>query len=158
VIEPDAILWGEKWYEDHYNNKPLHLDNDRFGGYIARKQTHIHKLAMILSVSQRSTLTITQHDLEEANRFISSIEADMPKVFDRIGVGQFARGQSEILSVMQTYKQVLQDELFRMLYRKLSGDEFQAALVSAEQAGYIKRHPAEGSNQLMVTYCGATLI
>lgn len=42
---PSAIVWGNAWYRHHYENRPVGLDDDRFGGYIARKQTHLHKLA-----------------------------------------------------------------------------------------------------------------
>ena len=38
----DAREWGRAWYETHYAAKHIHLDDERFGGYLARKQTHNH--------------------------------------------------------------------------------------------------------------------
>ena len=139
IIEPEAIVWGEKWYQNHYENKPLHLDNDRFGGYLARKQTHIHKLAMILSASESSSRIITQKHLEHSNTIIGEIEQDMPKVFERIGVGDNARGQSEILQIINTYKRITITELWKLLFRKLSFEDFKRALAGAEEAKYIVR-------------------
>lgn len=139
TIHPDAIIWGEKWYKSHYANKPKHLDNDRFGGYLARKQTHIHKLAMILSVSQNSSLILTKKDLVEASECIDHIELEMPKVFERIGVGEHARGQSLIVSTLNTYKKLPYVELWKLLYRRLSMDEFNHALAAAETANYVYR-------------------
>lgn len=85
VLSQDAIEWGTSWYEYHYKNRPEALDDDRFGGYIARKQTHIHKTAMVLAASCRDELVINADDLSLANTLVSSLEEDMPKVFARIG-------------------------------------------------------------------------
>src|SRR3990167_348462 len=46
ILTPTAKAWGYKWYEHHWTKRPEHMISDRYGGYIARKQTHIHKLAM----------------------------------------------------------------------------------------------------------------
>lgn len=80
-----AIEWGEAWYKHHYTHRPEGLDDDRFGGYIARKQTHIHKLAMVLAASTRDQLVITSDDLQTANRMVTDLEEDMPAVFSKIG-------------------------------------------------------------------------
>jgi hypothetical protein len=84
-LTPEAREWGEAWYQHHYANPPKLLQDERFGGYLARKQTHIHKLAMILAASCRDELIITEEDLKLAAIQISDLEPDMPKVFARIG-------------------------------------------------------------------------
>lgn len=84
-LTPEAIEWGKAWYEDHYRHPPEHLNDDRFGGYLARKQTHIHKLSMVLAASQRDERIITADDLKIALLAINELERDMPKVFHKIG-------------------------------------------------------------------------
>jgi hypothetical protein len=84
-LTPEARVWGEKWYDHHNKHPPIHLQDDRFGGYIARKQTHLHKLAMVLAASCRDELIITAEDLALAAMKIDELEADMPKVFSKIG-------------------------------------------------------------------------
>jgi hypothetical protein len=84
-LSSEAREWGEQWYERHYANPPKNLQDERFGGYLARKQTHLHKLAMILAASSRDELIITLEDLVLAADRITDLEADMPKVFARIG-------------------------------------------------------------------------
>ena len=43
-LTPDAIEWGEAWYERHHTEpRPSHLHSERLAGYLDRKQTHIHK-------------------------------------------------------------------------------------------------------------------
>lgn len=144
----DAVLWGEEWYERHYKNKPPHLDNDRFGGYLARKQTHIHKLAMVLAASQRDDLVIDRPTLEKANALISALELDMPKVFDKIGTSQEARGAAQLVSLVRTYGSIEQAVLYRQLFRLLSYDDFTKALNSAVQAGHVELRNED--NKIMV--------
>jgi hypothetical protein len=85
LLSKDAREWGEAWYQHHYANPPKQLQDERFGGYLARKQTHLHKLAMVIAASVRDQLTIEADDLILANTMITDLEADMPKVFARIG-------------------------------------------------------------------------
>lgn len=84
-LTDEAFEWGDKWYKDHYKNRPVNLDDDRFGGYIARKQTHIHKLAMILAASGGNDMVITPDHLETANTMVTDLEPDMTRVFSKIG-------------------------------------------------------------------------
>lgn len=86
-LTPEAEAWGDKWYVNHHNHPPLLLAHDggRFGGYIARKQTHVHKLAMILAASQRDEMIITLEDIMLAEKMITDLEKDMPMVFSKIG-------------------------------------------------------------------------
>jgi hypothetical protein len=84
-LSKGAREWGEDWYKRHYASPPPHLQDDRFGGYLARKQTHLHKLAMILAAATRDELVIQPEDLILANTQITDLELDMPKVFARIG-------------------------------------------------------------------------
>lgn len=90
TITKEAIQWGEAWYRQHYETPNPELDDERFGGYRARKQTHLHKLAMILSASQRDDRTIQVKDLERANAMITDLEHDMPFVFSKIGQDEAA--------------------------------------------------------------------
>src|SRR5271166_3396633 len=84
-LSSQARIWGEEWYSHHYAHPPPSLQDERFGGYLARKQTHLHKLAMIIAASTRDELVIEADDLRLANTMITDLEADMPKVFARIG-------------------------------------------------------------------------
>lgn len=85
ILDPAAVTWGTAWYKHHYTHKPENLDDDRFGGYIARKQTHVHKLAMVLAASESDQLVLTADHLALADTLVTELEADMPKVFSKIG-------------------------------------------------------------------------
>lgn len=84
-LSADAIAWGKKWYALHHEKPPEGLNDERFGGYLARKQTHMHKLAMVLSAARSDSMVISDEDLYLSFKMLNELEADMPKVFARIG-------------------------------------------------------------------------
>lgn len=151
-ISKDAEAWGEAWYKNHYENRPQHLNNERFGGYIARKQTHIHKLAMVLAAAKRDQLLITLEDLQEANAIVTGLEADMPKVFERIGTTQQAKGQAELVSVVRSHGRIETNEAYKQLFRLLSYEDFNAAKTGAIMAGYIEQYADQGKVFLRTKY------
>jgi hypothetical protein len=85
VLSKEAREWGETWYEKHSENFKKSHHPDWYRSYLARKQTHVHKLAMILAASCRDELVIERDDLILAVKMISDLEVDMPKVFSKIG-------------------------------------------------------------------------
>lgn len=144
VLLPEAIAWGEAWYKEHYEKRPTHLDNERFGGYIARKQTHVHKLAMVVSAAKKSTLEISAEDLQVANAIITSLESDMPRVFDRIGMTSETRGAGLLVARAKLANGgILSNELFHDLFREMSYDDYESALKSAVAAGKVVLLPSE---------------
>lgn len=136
-LHPDAIKWGTQWYEDHYRNKPQHLNNEKFSGYLARKQTHIHKLAMVLSAAYKDELVILQQDLEQAAALVTALEDDMPQVFELIGVQGQAKHATTLLSFIRSYKKLEQNALFRLCFNTMTYDEFQKALVGNVHSGHV---------------------
>lgn len=86
TITPDAIAWGQSWYRNLGEGaRPEWLKDEKLDGYLARKQAHLHKLAMVISAAQRDDLTLTPQDLIDADRILTATEQDMSKVFARIG-------------------------------------------------------------------------
>ena len=111
-LTPEAYEVGEKWYHQFHSNRPRHLDNDKFAGYIARKQTHIHKLAMVLSAAESDSLEIEPKHLEDAIAIVTSLEEDMPKVFSRIGQEGQARRAAQLRAVILAYKEIKLSDLY----------------------------------------------
>lgn len=134
VLSEPAIKWGTEWYESHYKTRNKQLDNDRFSGYLARKQTHIHKLAMVLSAAYKNDLIILKEDLEMAAEIVTSLEADMPQVFELIGVEGQAKHSGAVISAMKSHGKLTQQELFKLCFKTMSYQEFQNALVAGVQS------------------------
>jgi hypothetical protein len=113
-LTEDAYKWGEDWYEDFHKNQAQKLDKTLIGGYIARKQTLVHKVAMILTVSLGDSLVISRQTLERSAALISQLEEHMPKVYSRIGMTADANAAQQILAFLERYDGKAD---FNLLYR-----------------------------------------
>jgi len=133
-ITEEARVWGREWYRQLWANPPPQLTGDQYSGYISRKQTHVHKLAMVLSASQDDSLKIYARHLQAAVDMTGSIEADMPKVFSRIGQNDITRGSSEIVEIVSKNPGIPGAELFGYLFRSLSYKDYTEALNGAINA------------------------
>ena len=139
ILHPDAVEWGVKWYEEHWGpNRPPHLANERFGGYIARKQTHMHKLAMVIAASQRSDTIILRDDLITAERFVTGLEPEMLKVFENIGMNERTVNVRDIIATCRVYGQIERQKLYRLVWQRMAKEEFDNAVTSAIHTGYIR--------------------
>lgn len=138
-MAPDAREWGRKWYENHWKaERPSHMASDRYGGYLARKQTHIHKLAIILSSAKSNNMTISKEDLEESALLLESTEPHMLKVFESIGVVDEAKHMNEILSFVRAHGFLTADQLWRHVMNIMNQKDFEEALKSAVRGGLLK--------------------
>lgn len=144
-LSPAARTWGKAWYQSHWASPPPLLNGEQFGGYLARKQTHLHKLAMIIAASESDQLTVTEKHLEFAHSIVGSIEQDMPKVFSRIGQTEITRGTFDIIRMVEAAPGITQVDLFKQLYRTLSYQDFTFALQGAINSLQI-RPQAEGND------------
>jgi len=142
-IDPSATAFGEEWYETHWQNKPDELDDDRFSGYLARKQTHIHKTAMCIAASQHDDMTITRKDLEDANAAVSGLEKDMVKVFARIGRTQTSVQAERFIRFVQKRGSVDYSSAYQFIHSAFpSAKNFEDIVAGARNAGYITVTPS----------------
>lgn len=144
ILTPEAYEVGTKWYENFHRSRPSHLDNDQFEGYIARKQTHIHKLAMVLSASKSNNLVIEAETLEASIAIVTALESDMPKVFNKIGQSHTGKNTNMILRIIKTHHKIRENELYKLVYKHMSTDEFMHSLESLKKANLISIRPCEG--------------
>jgi len=144
-LTQEAHDMGEKWYEDHWT-KPMDksLPAEQFGGYFARKQTHIHKLAMIVAASRSNKLVITKEHLDIASQMVDSLEQEMPRVFLKVGQSVVKQAMTDILEVVAIRKKIARKELYREFARRLTWQEFLDIIQSSTEAGYIKLAASEG--------------
>lgn len=138
VLGPDAVEWGSTWYENHYNSKHTHLDDDRFGGYLARKQTHIHKLAMILAAAESDRLLITAEHLALANQMVTDLEPDMQFVFSKIGKSEDAVYAERLIQFIQKRGGCPYEEAYRYVHAYFPKmQDFEGVITGAVRSGYL---------------------
>lgn len=138
-LTPEAIEWGEAWYERHYTKRPVNLDPERFGGYIARKQTHMHKLALVLAASSTDERIVSKDHLEIAYTMLTDLEPDMNFVFSRIGRSDVSLYVEQLIKFVQGRGTVPYAEAFRHVHTYFpSMREFEDAVAGCMRAGYLK--------------------
>jgi hypothetical protein len=149
-LTPGAFEWGAKWYMHHYNNRPKHLDDERFGGYIARKQTHMHKLAIILAASESDEMWINEEHLILASTMVTDLEAEMTQVFSKIGKADDSVHADRIVNHVKKHGKLEYKEVFQFIHSQLptlrAFDDVLSGLVKAglltinqENGAYIVR-------------------
>lgn len=148
LLTRDAETWGEDWYRRHYQKRAAHLASDRFGGYVARKQTHLHKLAMVLAAAQRDALLIERSDLEEADAILSETEKHMLKVFESVGLVDEARHVASLQAFVRGYGFLSVQELRNMTHNTMSERDFKQALRIAVEGGLISVEMQNGARGL----------
>lgn len=116
-LDKEAIEWGTDWYHRHYQHDSKGMDPVRFGGYIARKQTMSHKVAMILAAAQRDELIITRDDLETAVAMITDLEPDMSKVFEKIGMKDDAVQVDRLMQMVAKRGKMPYAEVYKWMQR-----------------------------------------
>ena len=136
-ISKDARDWNRVWYKQHWEKPPAELNTDQFAGYIARKQTHMFKLSIILSASEGDSLTIERRHLEAAADMTGAIEQDMPKVFSKIGQTEITRGSSIIIELVYNRPGITQSDIYKQLFRSLSYRDFTEAMNGAINSGSV---------------------
>lgn len=135
----ETVDWGEAWYQHHYQNRPAGLDDDRFGGYIARKQTHIHKLAMVLSASRADDRQIAVVDLATANEMVTALETNMPMVFKRIGLSETSVQTERFLAYVRKQGKVPYDEAYRFIHAHFPGaKDFEDMVLGCIKSGQLE--------------------
>ena len=112
-ISEEARRWGRSWYEQHSSAAHAHLEKERFGGYLARKQTHIHKLAIVLAAANRDELVITAEDLSTAHSMVTDLEAEMAKAFSQVGQSETALYARKLIAFVAARRVVPYAEAFR---------------------------------------------
>lgn len=137
-LTPEALEWGQTWYKAHYESKHLELDDDRFGGYLARKQTHIHKLAMILAAAESSNLSITAEHLAVADKMVTDLEPDMQYVFSKIGKSDDAVYAERLIWYVQKRNGCLYQEAYRFVHAHFPKmQDFEAIITGTVRSGYL---------------------
>lgn len=135
----EAVEWGMVWYEKNWTVRSEALEDERLDGYVARKQTHLHKLAMVLSAARSNDLIITEADLQLAEVMLNETEEDLAKVFSRIGRTPESLQMEQFLGVIKKRQVIPYDEAYRYIHSAYSDfRNFEGALSGAIRAGYIE--------------------
>lgn len=136
-LSPEAYAWGDKWYKGHWDKIPEHLRGEHFKGWRARKQGHMHKLALIMTAAASDKPIIELPTLQLALKMVEQLETHMKTVFSTVGAGGAAKNVGEMMALIRAYKTIDHRTLWRHLMSIMDAKEFGLAEDAAIRAGYL---------------------
>jgi len=138
-LSPEAYEYGVNWYTEHYNQMRERADlAGQFGGYMTRKQGHLHKLAMVLAASESNSLIIQRHHLEDAVQMLAVVEKGLPFVFSKMNTAPEQEVTLEILEYCRRRGRIRQTPLYQFFLSRIKYDDFTKAISGLAAAGHIK--------------------
>lgn len=144
-----ALQWGEEWYNKIQEDRGKEAISRRASGYYARKQAHLHKIAMLLSISYKDDLIITANDLLNAHNILLMVERNIMKVLSNVtNRQQAARNAMEIIQLIKSSQNLTEADLFQHLWTFMSKKDFDLALESLYHAGMIFQQNVGGKPYL----------
>lgn len=144
-ISPEARTWGRAWYEKFWKDAASRMDDQMLEGYAARKQTHLHKTAMVLSASRSNSLIIEKEDLELANYMLEDIEADMHRVFSRIGRTEDSMQAERFIDFVRRKGSIPYKDAYKMIHIYFPDfRDFEGILSGAINSGQVRLKPGLG--------------
>lgn len=138
TLEPKAIELGDAWYTEH-NQKVKKAGYVDSSGFKDRKQSHILKLAMILSAAKSESMKITAEDWAEAVVLMDSAELNFPKAFSSIDERIELRPYYELKAAIQKEGSIERQELFSRYTKRYLLAEMKRAVDAMMEAGEIEK-------------------
>lgn len=153
-LTPEAEAWGEEWYSQLWTYD-YHIDNeDYINNYLARKQAHMHKLAIVIAAAQRDERIITYDDMRLAEVMLNTTEENFKKVFSKIGRTDEALHADTLLRAIELKKELTYSEVVRLSQAHFpNSKEFEGIMESFQRAGQVQVGPGTG-NTTWVKYVG----
>lgn len=150
TLHADARVWGHQWYKTLWSSRPLHMASERYSGYLARKQTHVHKLAIILASAKRADMIIFKEDLVEADLLLTSVEPHMLKVFESIGLVDEAKFVAAVVNFVKAYQWITADDLWNRCMNVMEKRDFINALKIGIESGILGKETKNGKLGIIV--------
>lgn len=139
TLTPAARKWGREWYERLWGVEAKAASDDQVKGYLARKQGHLVKTSIVLSVSRGDSMLIEEDDLKLADLMLKDVESSYSKVFSRIGMNDFSARVSRVLEVVKRAGRITYVDCYRQVHAWLADPkEFGAAIDGLVRSGQIK--------------------
>jgi hypothetical protein len=127
-LTPSALDWGSVWYKSHWEHEDRELVDARYQGYRSRKQSHIHKLAIILSAARSNDLLITPEILQEAEAVITGLEPHLKQVLGFIGTTQESKHTETVLRTVRIYGHITPQDLWKQVQAFMDRKTFDVIL------------------------------
>lgn len=139
TLTPEAKEWGKEWYANLWENVYNLENEDWVNNYLARKQAHLHKLAVVISAAQRDDRSITYDDIRLAELMLNTTEDNAAKVFAKIGRTEESIQADKILRAIEIKKTMPYTEVLKLSQTYFpNGRDFEGIIASFTRAGQVQ--------------------
>lgn len=128
-------VWKD-WYPNQNNHR--FAQDPRMAGYIGRRPTHLHKLAIVKNASRDGKKILTSEDLNWSIKTLEEAEERMLKTFSGIGKSQTAFIMKAISDFIEFQGEVKYSELQSKFKYDANKDETSVVLATLEKAGLVE--------------------
>jgi hypothetical protein len=142
TLSPEAVEWGTKWYMDFKENLMMTLPAYMMS-WANRKQTYLHKLALLNRIGKDDTKVITLEDMEQALEWMQDIEVSMQEVLSGVGMKEMARYAKGIIAVIERVgkgkcsEEIVRNNTFNFIQNAYDWDQLMRGMM---EAGMIIRY------------------
>lgn len=153
TILEEARVWIRQWYAELWAPENMQMDDKQLEGYRARKQTHMMKLALVLSASRGDSMQITLEDVVLANKMLEATEPNLDKVFSRIGRTEDSLQAERFIDFIRRYGKVRYVKAYQHIHSYFPDfRDFEGVLAGALKSGQISMHYEGNSTQVENTW------
>lgn len=135
-IDEDGVAWYKNWYEHDFQPK---LSDATMDGYYGRKHDTLLKVAMLISVSQRSDLILNSLDLSEALEWLDVLEKHYDTAMRAMHTTEIGQNLQQVLRTIHGYgwTGIPHSKLLQRLSYKMSAAEIKEHLDMLRSSGAI---------------------
>ena len=133
----EAYEWGTEWYEEHWLGEQTNLEAEKFQAYRARKQTHVHKTAMVLAAAESGERIIEIRHLKQAYEEITALEKNMPQVYGKMNRDAEMIMAADVLDFIRTKGECGKQFLYKEFWHVMSYQTFSNILESLRNTGLV---------------------
>lgn len=134
-----AYEWGEEWYA-RYMQQQMARGNSAETGVYARLQTHLHKVAMVLSAAREKFPVIDVQEMVDADAMLQELGDDVAKVFSFVGGSAVTEASRQIVELLVKGPMDRRGLYRAYFYRSMKVSEFEEALKGTVAAGLVREN------------------
>lgn len=136
TMDIDARDHGLLFYEKICDMLESDLVDPRYKSFVARMQTHYHKIAIAISAATRTDMKIDVHCVETAEALTLSAYSKLPSIYNLIGQSKEIKQHEMILYAFDVSgkEYLTEDQIFNTVQKQMSHWHFKNALASAVAA------------------------
>ncbi len=118
-FDPKALKLYVEWYKNQEERAArgiFPIPDARFGGYLARRATHVKKISMCLSASRGGDMVVSGEDFERSQILLEDAETSMAMAFRGMGDSDIAKVTDKFMTFLMARKTCKRSEMIRHLY------------------------------------------